>query len=81
MQEDVDEVDAWCRITSHPTLNIMSRQYFVNIRWISGNVPCPRPESAMAIHRTSPLRQELALRLLLLIVLSLYFKDQHLPVR
>ena len=46
-----------------------------------GNVRCPRAEATVPVDRSHPLRQKLALRLLLLIVLTLYFQHQHFPVR
>jgi hypothetical protein len=48
---------------------------------MSGNISGPGSETALAIHRPDPFGQEFALRLLLLVVLTLHFQNQGFAIR
>lgn len=52
----------------------------MNVTGVAGNVRSPHTEAAVPVDGSHPLRKELALRLLFLIVLPLHFQDQHFAV-
>ncbi len=59
----------------------MPLKNFVNVAGVARNVRRPSAKSAVSIDRSDPFGQELALRLLFLIVLSFHFQHEHLSIR
>lgn len=59
---------------------IVVSQDLVDVRWVARDVRTPRAKSTMRIDCFYPFGKEFALRLLLLVVLSLHFEYEHFPV-
>jgi hypothetical protein len=64
-----------------PKQSDMSCENFVDVGRMTGDIGGPRPETAMSVHCAHPFGQEFALRLLLLVVLTLYFQNQGFSIR
>jgi hypothetical protein len=59
----------------------VSRKNFVDVGRMTGDGGGPAAETAMSVHCADPFGQEFALRLLLLVVLTLHLQNQGFPIR